>query len=192
GANAKTGAKTETKTEGKPAAHTETLAGHGKAKKKKDAAPAAPAIEPPKLSADIIASLAVPANLPRKLMPPGTTEPSLAQRKGEGLASGKPTKKTGPKPVPNDKSQGKLAQPKKSVKAKAPAEVGKSKTAAKKGENAAKNVASKPKAMPTPKTTPVAAKAKPTAQAVKKPSAKPTNPSGPQKSARAKKSLPKK
>jgi len=192
GADAKTGAKAETKAEAKPGTHTRTLAGHGKAKKKKDGTPALPAIEPPRLSADVIASLAVPANLPRKLMQPGTAEPSLAPRKGEGQTSGKPAKKTGPKPGPDTKSQGKAknqgkpAEPKKSAKAEAPAGAGKSKSAPKKGENAAKKVASKPKAAPT------AAKAKPTTQSGKKPSAKPTNPSGSQKTARAKKSPQKK
>ena len=182
-ADAKAGAKIEAKTE----ARVETVAAQGKAKKKRDAAASAPAIEPPKLSADVIASLALPANLPRKLMPQGTAEPSPARRDGDGHTSGKPTKKTGPESVSKTKNQakaqnhGKPAEPKTQAKPEKLAAI-KPKAAAKKDEDAA------PKKAAQPKAELAGTKAK----AAKKPSEKPASHSGSKKTAAAKKSPPKK
>ena len=187
GTNAKTGAKTGDKTEAKTGAKTETVAVHGKAKKKRDAVQAVPAIEPPKLSADVIASLALPANLPRKLMQPGA-ELSQAQGAGNGQTSGKPAKKTASKPALKAKNQGKPAEPKKQTKAEKSA-TEKPKAVAKKGENTA------PKRAAQPKASPAIAKAKAASQsakAAKKPSEKPTSPSGSKKTAPARKSPQKK
>jgi ribonuclease E len=119
----------------------------GKTKGKKDSLPAPPPIEPPKLSADVIASLAVPANMPRKLLP--NAEPSGAQ------TIGKVAKKTGTKPTPKTKNQDKPSEPPKKAKTEKPA-LGETKAAAKKGDSSA----------PKRTTQPKAAKASPKAKAV--------------------------